>query len=156
MRIAQEFVEMRDAGKWLAIAKKWIIENGPCSKSEYFAGVRPLMPTHIRDTSTGKKASQITLCKNALIRFGVKGETVELQANPQKSVTNRGLIRQRIKDFGFVNSKFLATIHKGTCVASQLCERGEVTKLGIALYCDPLRVDEFRRLFNTIESDGAK
>jgi hypothetical protein len=24
------------------------------------------------------------------------------------------------------------------------------------LYCDPSRVDEFQRLFNTTESDGAK
>ena len=156
MRIAQEFVEMRDAGKWIAIAKKWIIENGPCSKSEYFAAVRPLMPTHIRDTGTGKKASQITLCKNALIRFGVKGDTVELQVKPPKAITNRDRIRQRVKDFGFVNSEFLSTINKGTCVASQLCERGEMIKIGIALYCDPSRVDEFGKLFNTTESDGAK
>jgi hypothetical protein len=75
---------------------------------------------------------------------------------PPKAITNRDRIRQRVKDFGFVNSEFLSTINKGTCVASQLCERGEMIKIGIALYCDPSRVDEFQKLFNTAESDGAK
>jgi hypothetical protein len=156
MRIAQEFVEMRDAGKWLAIAKKWIIENGPCPKSEYFAGVRPLMPTHIRDTSTGKKASQISLCKQALIRFGIKGEVVQLDAKPPKPASNRDLLRARVRDCGYADLAFLSTMPNGSAVARQLWLGGEVAKIGRGLFCDPSRVDEFRKLFNTTESDGAK
>jgi hypothetical protein len=156
MRIAQEFVEMRDAGKWLAIAKKWIVENGPCSKSEYFAGVRPLMPTHIRDTVNGGKASQISLCKQALIRFGIKGEVVQLDAKPPKPTSNRDLLRARVRNCGYADLAFLSTMPNGSAVARQLWLVGEVTKIGRCLFCDPSRVDEFKKLFNTTESDGAK
>lgn len=156
MRIAQEFLEMRDAGRWLAIAKKWIIENGPCSKSEYFAAVRPLMPTHIRDTFSGGKSSQISLCKQALVRFGIKGEVVQLDAKPPKPTSNRDLLRARVRDCGYADLAFLSTIRNGSAVARQLWLGGEVTKIGRSLFCDPSRVDEFQRLFNTTESDGAK
>jgi hypothetical protein len=155
MRITQEFVELRDAGKWIAIAKKWIAENGPCSKSEYFSAVRPLMPTHIRDTHSGKKEkkrSQIALCKMALSRFGIKGDIVELKTKPIKPVSDRGLIRNRIKEVGYVDSKFLSSVPRGTGVARQLWELGEIMKIGRALYCDPSRVDEFQKLFGKAET----
>jgi hypothetical protein len=56
-------------GKWIALAKQWLIANGPCTMQEYMAGVIPLMPTHI--IRSRQRASQRQLARESLRKVAV-------------------------------------------------------------------------------------
>jgi hypothetical protein len=55
-------------GKWIALAKKWIADNSPCSLDDYFMNVTPLMPTHVTAFRSTADCG-LALAKSALARL---------------------------------------------------------------------------------------
>lgn len=77
-------LELSLQGKWIALARTWLEQNGPCTMQEYMLGVIPLMPTHI---ARGRKprATEAFLAKDALRRFASQQDDGLWRANKRKT-----------------------------------------------------------------------
>lgn len=76
-------LELSLQGKWIALARVWLEQNGPCTMQEYMLGVIPLMPTHI--LRGGKqRVKEAALAKHALRCFASQQEDGLWRANERK------------------------------------------------------------------------
>jgi hypothetical protein len=55
-------------GRWIALARKWLEQNCPCSVDDYYMQVTSLMPTHI-NAFRQKPDVKLSLAKSALTRL---------------------------------------------------------------------------------------
>lgn len=55
-------------GRWVTLAREWLLENAPCTVDQYVDSVSPLMPTHIK-CFRSRKDSKWSLAKEALRRL---------------------------------------------------------------------------------------
>jgi hypothetical protein len=98
-------------GKWIALAKQWLIANGPCTIHEYMAGVIPLMPTHI--IFNRKRASQRQLARYAISRIAVvSNELIAAKQNGKLSLLKKYDHDQMIDDFTNENGDLVLAFDK--------------------------------------------
>jgi hypothetical protein len=77
-------LELSLQGKWIALARKWLEQNGPCTLQEYMLGVIPLMPTHILIDGK-RRGTAVSLAKQALRRIATQSDSGQVVA--KKRVT---------------------------------------------------------------------
>lgn len=72
-------LELSLQGKWIALARKWLEQNGPCTQQEYMLGVIPLMPTHILIDGK-RRVAAASLAKQALRRIATQSDNGQVVA----------------------------------------------------------------------------
>lgn len=72
-------LELSLQGKWIALARKWLEQNEPCTLQEYMLGVIPLMPTHILIDGK-RRGTAASLAKQALRRIATQSDNGQLVA----------------------------------------------------------------------------
>lgn len=80
-------------GRWIRLARSWVLENVPCSVSDYYAAVVPMMPNHIR-CSGGKQRTQIALARDALSRLDVVIENNSIVSARARKPYGKGYCRE--------------------------------------------------------------
>jgi hypothetical protein len=78
-------LELSLQGKWIALARKWLEQNGPCTQREYMLGVIPLIPTHILIDGK-RRGTAASLAKEALPRFATRCKDGLWHANKRKNM----------------------------------------------------------------------
>lgn len=85
-------------GRWVALAREWLLPRVPCSKIDYLISVSQFMPTHIQKRGN-RRESDVSLSVIALRRIGAVIENGMVVSVPEKKATFKYDHQKRLNSF---------------------------------------------------------